>query len=177
MKHFRLLLTLFALTLGWTNVSAQTWTGSEVGEGKALLYNVGTGMYLTRGNGWNTQASIGSERAAMTVLLENYDGKYKIRTNVNGDGKGFEHLSGGTVYSDQSTGKNATWTFINVGTQDDPVYNIISADNHGGGEGAYLTAEGGESTIVGPGTDATADNAKWKIYLVANLLIKCLEQY
>ena len=174
MKHFRLLLTLFALTLGWTNVSAQTWTGSEVDEGKALLYNVGTGMYLTRGNGWNTQASIGSERAAMTVLLENYDGKYKIRTNVNGDGKGFEHLSGGTVYSDQSTGKNATWTFINVGTQDDPVYNIISADNHGGGEGAYLTAEGGESTIVGPGTDATADNAKWKIYLVANQQEKIL---
>ena len=174
MKHFRLLLTLFALTLGWTNVSAQTWTGSEVGEGKALLYNVGTGMYLTRGNGWNTQASIGSERAAMTVLLENYDGKYKIRTNVNGDGKGFEHLSGGTVYSDQSANKNSTWTFTNVGTQDDPVYNIISADNHGGGADYYLTAEGGESTIVGPGSDGTADNAKWKVYLIEDQQAKVL---
>lgn len=174
MKQFRVLLTLFALTLGWTNVSAQTWTGSEVGEGKALLYNVGTGMYLTRGNGWNTQASIGSERAAMTVLLENYDGKYKIRTNVNGDGKGFEHLSGGTVYSDQSANKNSTWTFTNVGTQDDPVYNIISADNHGGGADFYLTAEGGESTIVGPGSDGTADNAKWKVYLIEDQQAKVL---
>ena len=174
MKQFRLLLTLFALMLGWTNVSAQTWTGSEVGEGKALLYNVGTGMYLTRGNGWNTQASIGSERAAMTVLLENYDGKYKIRTNVNGDGKGFEHLNGGTVYSDQSVNKNSTWSFINVGTQDDPVYNIISADNHGGGADIYLTAEGGESTIVGPGTDATVDKAKWKIYLIEDQKAKVL---
>lgn len=174
MKQFRLLMTLFALMLGWTNVSAQTWTGSEVGEGKALLYNVGTGMYLTRGNGWNTQASIGSERAAMTVLLENYDGKYKIRTNVNGDGKGFEHLNGGTVYSDQSVNKNSTWSFINVGTQDDPVYNIISADNHGGGADIYLTAEGGESTIVGPGTDATVDKAKWKIYLIEDQKAKVL---
>ena len=26
MKQFRLLLTLFALILGWTNVGAQTWT-------------------------------------------------------------------------------------------------------------------------------------------------------
>lgn len=174
MKHFRLLLTLLTLTIGWTNASAQTWTGSEVGEGKALLYNVGTGMYLTRGNGWNTQASIGSERAAMTVLLENYDGKYKIRTNVNGDGKGFEHLSDGTVYSDQSTNKNSTWSFINVGTQNDPVYNIISADNHGGGADIYLTAEGGESTIVGPGTDASVDNAKWKIYLIEDQQAKVL---
>ena len=174
MKHFRLLLTLLTLIIGGVSVSAQTWTGSEVGEGKALLYNVGTGKYLTRGNGWNTQASIGTERAAMTVLLENYDGKYKIRTNVNGDGKGFEHLSGGTVYSDQSANKNSTWTFTNVGTNEAPVYNIISADNHGGGEGAFLTAEGGESTIVGPGTDGNSDNAKWKIYLIEDQKAKVL---
>ena len=87
MKHFRLLLTLFALMLGWTNVSAQTWTGSEVGEGKALLYNVGTGQFFTRGHNWDTQASI-SVNNPLAVELISFEGKYKIRTGINGQDYG-----------------------------------------------------------------------------------------
>ena len=161
MKRLRLFLAAIAVLSG-LGLNAQSWTGSEVGEGYALLYNVGTGQYLTRGNGWGTQASIGGEGAALTVDLKAFDGKYKIRTASNG--RGLECLSGGTVYTDQSISKNATWTFTEVDATNH-IYNIISADNHGGGSENYLTAEGGESTIVGPGADGTSANAKWKIYL------------
>jgi len=160
MKKLKLLFAACALLLT-AGVQAQSWTGSEVGEGYALLYNVGTGKYLTRGNGWNTQASIGGEGAAMTVCLEAHDGKYKIRTQQS---FGLECLSGGTVYTDQSRNKTSTWTFEEIDATNH-VYNIISADNHGDGSGKYLTAEGGESTIVGPGNDGTNNNAQWKIYL------------
>lgn len=166
MKHFRLLLTLFALMLGWTNVSAQTWTADEVGEGYYLLYNVGTSQYFTRGNGWGTQASI-SVSNPLAVELISFEGKYKIRTGINGQDYGLENLSNGTVFVDQSREKNSTWELEQVGTDNGPIYTIKSVDNHGGGSGAFLTAEGGSSTIVGPGTDGTIDNAKWKILSLA----------
>lgn len=143
---------------------AQTWTASEVGEGYAVLYNVGTGQFLTRGNGWNTQASIGGMTLAMPVELKAVGSNYIIRTAVNNDAYGLENLDGGTVYTDQSRNKQSTWTFTQVGTDNGPVYNIVSADNHGGGAGAYLTA-GVNGTIVTPGTDGTIAGAKWKIFL------------
>ena len=150
-------------------MNAQTWTASEVGEGYALLYNVGTGQYLTRGNGWSTQASIGGITHAMPVELKSVNGNYFIRTAVNNDNYGLEHLSG-TVYTDQSRDKQSAWTFTLVeGTESNPVYNIISAGgNHSGGDGTYLTAQGGESTIVGEGTDGMIANAQWKVFLYAN---------
>lgn len=143
-------------------VKAQTWTASEVGAGKAYLYNVGTGQYLTRGNGWGTQASINAQ-SGMLINLVAVNGNYFIQTYTD---YGMENLSGGTVYMDQSRGKQSTWTFTQVATDNGPVYNIVSADNHGGGSGAYLTAEGGSSTIVGPGTDGTVGNAKWKVFVI-----------
>ena len=160
MRKLKLLFAACALLVS-AGVQAQSWTGSEVGEGYALLYNVGTGQYFTRGNGWGTQASIGGEGAAMTVYLQAFDGKYKIRTQ---NSYGVECLSGSTVYTDQSRDKNSTWTFEEIDATNH-VYNIISADNHGDGFGKYLTAEGGSSTIVGPGNDGTIGNAKWKVYL------------
>ena len=157
------MLALLTLTLGWTNASAQTWTASEVGEGYALLYNIGTGQYFTRGNGYDTQASIGAEGAAMIVELKSVGDNYFIRTGVNNTAYGLEHLSG-SVYTDQSRNKQSTWTFTQVATENGPVYNIVSADNHNGGAGTYLTVQD-ESTIVGEGSDGTKDNAKWKVFL------------
>ena len=87
MKQFRLLLTLFALILGWMNVGAQTWTADEVGEGYYLLYNVGTGQFFTRGNNSDTQASI-SVNNPLAVELISFEGKYKIRTGINGQDYG-----------------------------------------------------------------------------------------
>ena len=163
-------------------VQAQSWTGSAVSDGLALLYNVGTGQYFSRGNGWNTQASISGIHGAIPVTLKLVsDGKYFICTNYskdqcnNGeDYNGLENLSGGTVYTDQSRNSLATWTFTEVDAENH-IYNIISADNHGGGAGAYLTAEGGESTIIFPGADGESDNAKWKIFSFAEQKAKTLE--
>ena len=173
MKHLRLLLALLTLLTGGVSVSAQTWTGSEVGEGKALLYNVGTGQYLTRGNGYGTQASIGLEGAAMTIELKAVGENYFIRTGVNNTDYGLEHLTG-SVYTDQSRSKQSTWTFTQIATDNGPVYNIISADNHSGGAGTYLSVQEG-TTIVGEGTDGTVDNAKWKVYLIEDQKAKVLE--
>ena len=166
MRKLKLLIAACALFVS-AGVQAQLWTGSEVGEGYALLYNVGTGQYFTRGNGWNTQASIGDIHSAIPVNLRASSGKYFICTGVGNDAYGLENLSGGTVYTDQSRNKQSTWTFAEIDANNH-IYNIISADNHGGGSGAYLTAEGGASTIVGPGADGTVDNAKWKIYLITD---------
>ena len=168
MKKIKLFLAAIAamVTMG---VNAQSWTASEVGAGNFMLYNVGTGQYLTRGNGWGTQASITTAATAgngFAVELIAVGDNFRIRTGIANDAYGLEHLSGGTVYTDQARGENSTWTFTQVGTDNGPVYNIVSADNHGGGAGAYLTAEGGSSTIVGPGTDGTAANAKWKLMAI-----------
>lgn len=171
MKTKSFILTLVALIAFAGNAWAQTWIGSEVSEGYALLYNVGTGKYLTRGNGWDTQASVGGEGSAMTVYLQLFDGKYKIRTL---NSKGLELLDNAeTVYTDQSINKNSTWTFSEVDATNH-IYNIISADNHKGGSGVYLTAEGGSSTIVGPGSNGTNDNAKWKVYIYTDQQTKLL---
>lgn len=170
MKHLRLFLVAIAAVFG-LSANAQNWQADEVGEGFAILYNVGTGQYLTRGNGWSTQASI-SEKNPIAVDLILLNGKYRIRTGVNNNANyGLENLAGGTVYTDQARSGNgmgpSTWDFVEVGNDNGPVYNIISAEDHGGGSGAYLTAEGGSSTIVGPGTDGTLANAKWKVLSLA----------
>ena len=142
------------------------WTASEVGEGNFMLYNVGTGQYLTKGNGWGTQASITTDKTAgngFAVELIAVGDNFKIRTGINDNAYGLENLSGGTVYTDQSRDKDSEWTFIPVATSNGPVYNIISAgSNHGGGAGAYLTA-GADGTIVTPGNDGTIVGAMWKL--------------
>jgi len=161
---------LFAMLciVGALGLSAQTWTSSEVGEGYALLYNVGTGKYFTKGNGWGTQASAFDKGAAMVVELIAEGDNYRIRTAIANNEYGLEHLSGGTCYTDQSRNKKSTWTFTEVDTQNGPVYNIVSAENHGGGAGAYLTVVDTSNGIVGPGNDGSNANARWKIYLYAD---------
>ena len=170
MMKRKLLLTMLFI-VGLLGMNAQTLTSSEVGKGYALLYNVGMNQYLTRGNGWGTQASIGGAGSAMTVVLEKVEENYKIRVL---NSYGLECLGDGTVYTDQSRNKTSTWTFKEVDATNH-IYNIISADNHGGGSGKFLTAEGGSSTKVVPGNDGTIDNAKWKIILHADRPAALLE--
>lgn len=174
MKHLRLFLVAIAAVFG-LNANAQSWTAEEVAAGDFVLYNVGTGQYFTKGNGWGTQASIttGSEgealRAALKLQIEALpDGNYKLRTDVNGSGYGVENMNGGTIYTDQSRGQNCAWSFVPVEGANGPVYNIISAgDEHEGGPGVYLTAlEGG--TIVGPGQVGSVARAQWKLLSYAN---------
>lgn len=156
------MLALLTLTLGWTNASAQTWTASEVEAGNFYLYNVGKGQFLTRGNGYGTQASTGA--SALTLTIEEYNGAYKLRTNVNGDGKGLERLADPVIYTDQSINKNSTWTFTTVAdASNGPVYTIVSAENHNGGAGSYMTASA-DNTIVGPADAVTDDYGRWQLF-------------
>ena len=144
------------------SVNAQTWTASEVGAGDFYLYNVGKGQFLTMGNDYGTRASV-SVNSALTLTVEEYSGAYKLRTNINGSGKGIEHLSSGTIYTDQSNGKNSTWTFTKVAdASNGPVYTIVSQDNHGGGAGSYMTANAG-NTIVDPASAVTDDYGRWQL--------------
>ncbi len=160
MKKIKLFFAAIAamVTMG---VQAQSWTASEVGAGDFYLYNVGKGQFLTRGNGWGTQASTGFN--ALTLTVEEYDGAYKLRTNVNGSGYGFERLGDPVIYADQSRDKNSTWTFTKVADANNgPVYTIVSKDNHSGGAGSYMTASA-DNTIVGPADAVTDDYGRWQL--------------
>ena len=150
------------LALFGTATYAQDRPADAIGEGYYLLYNVGKNGWFGKGNGWGTQASIVPESASLAVEAKLVNGKYFLRTGVNGNNYGLEHLDGGTVYTDQSRNKQSTWTFTKVGDDNGPVYNIISADNHGGGAGAILGANA-DGTIVGPVQDGSSDFAKWKV--------------
>lgn len=163
MRYLKTLLVAMLAFVG-TGAFAQSWTADEVGEGYFMLYNVGSGQYFTRGNGWGTQASItASNKATMLpVEMKLVNGKYFLRTAVNGNDYGVEHLAGGTVYTDQSRGKQSTWEFKQVGDNNGPIYNIVSADNHGGGAGFYLAANK-DNTIVGPSEDGSSNYAQWKL--------------
>ena len=150
------------LALFGTATYAQDRPADAIGEGYYLLYNVGKNGWFGKGNGWGTQASIVPESASLAVEAKLVNGKYFLRTGVNGNNFGLEHLGDGTVYTDQSRNKQSTWTITKVGDDNGPVYNIVSADNHGGGAGAILGANA-DGTIVGPVQDGSSDFAKWKV--------------
>lgn len=80
MKHLRLLLALFTLMIGGASASAQSWTGSEVGEGTYYLYNVGADKFLAYGEAWGTRAII--DDVGIPLTLESNNGAYRIKTNV-----------------------------------------------------------------------------------------------
>lgn len=162
------------------SVNAQSWTASEVGAGNYVIYNVGSGQFLTAGNAWGTQASIttGGVSGATQVELIANDGNWFIRTGVGGTNNGLENLAAaGDVYMDQSRGKQSTWTFTQVATDNGPVYNIISAANHGGGSGAYLTANSSNTVVSDNGTSASA-YAQWKLLEAAKVpLLSKIDEY
>ena len=168
MRYLKTLLVAVLASVGMVSY-AQTWAADEVGEGYYALYNVGAKQYFTRGNGWGTQASITTAERGTSLVFEVklVDGKYFLRSGVNGNDFGLEHLSGGTVYTDQSRNKKSTWEFVKVGDDNGPIYNIISADNHGGGAGFYLSANK-DNTIVGPGQDGTSNYAQWKLMNISD---------
>ena len=167
MKKIKLFLAAFAVLFGMSTY-AQSWTASEVGAGKFLMYNVGKGQFFTKGNGWGTQASTTASMAeALEVELVPSGDYYLIRTLVFSDPTwGLECLDGVVVYTDQSRGKESTWEFALVGTDNGPVYNLITRDNQGNNgntyPGLYLSAND-ENTIVGVAENGTNDFAQWKL--------------
>lgn len=130
MKQFRLLLTLFALTLGWTNVSAQTWMGNEVSEGTFYLYNVGAQKYLNNGDpnqGWGTNAYLQAGFGLDVTLAKISDGVYTIETGIKNNDT--DHYLASTTWCD---GGATYWTFRVVEGEAN-VYQIIY-------DGQYLMA-------------------------------------
>ncbi len=148
-------------------MNAQTWPADAIGEGYYALYNVGAEAYLQHGNAWGSQASY-SATNPMIVELKAVGNNYFIRTAYGDDAWGLETLAAaGDIYTDQSRGKQATWTFTQVATDNGPVYNIVSANNHGGGAGSYLTASSSATTVV-DGSDGTSAHAKWKLMKITD---------
>ena len=159
---------------------AQTWTASEVAAGNYVLYNVGKGQFLTAGNAWGTQASMtttGVSGATQVELIAN-GSNWFIRTGVGATNYGLENLAdAGAVYMDQSRGKQSTWTFTQVATDNGPVYTITSANNHGGGSGAILTANSGNTVVSDNGT-ASSSYAQWKLLSATTAaLLNLIEDY
>lgn len=168
MRYLKTLLVAVLASVGMVSY-AQTWTAEEIGEGTYFLYNVGKGMYFAKGNNWGSQASMAPvETNRMPVEAKLVGGAYFLRTGLNGTNNGLEWLDSYTMFVDQSRGKQSTWTFTKVGDDNGPVYNIVSAANHGGGSGAYLTASA-DNTVLGGGTDGSSDYAKWKVISVNSI--------
>ena len=130
MKHFRLLLTLLTLTIGWTNASAQTWTGNEVSEGTFYLYNVGAQKYLNNGDpnqGWGTNAYLQAGFGLDVTLAKISDGVYTIETGIKNNDT--DHYLASSTWCD---GGATNWTFRVVEGEAN-VYQIIY-------DGQYLMA-------------------------------------
>ena len=71
--------------------SAMRWKGADVTKLKEefLLYNVGTGKFMTAGGGWGVQGMLlYQDFGTMMGLVSNGNGTYVIKSNVeNGDNK------------------------------------------------------------------------------------------
>lgn len=118
----KLLLALLALfTLGGSNLYAQTWTGSVVGEGTYYLYNVGADKFVAYGSSWGTKAIV--DEVGIPMTLESSNGKYKIKTNVNSGNNKF-YLGAG-FYVDQDA---CDFTFTPVEGKTN-VYNLSYMEN------------------------------------------------
>lgn len=117
------------------------------------LKNVESGLYLTAGNAWGTQATLGAHGLDLVITqLEN--GKYTIDTNLaNGD----KHYLGDGFMDAALT----EWTISEV---EEGVYNITL-------DGTNYIGYDGETTVVAFNlTDATAAAAQWTLVTKEDLL-------
>lgn len=128
-------------------LNAQTWTASDLAEGKYVFQNVATGRYLGPSNSWGTQASL-LEASHFNTLHKISDGVYTIESQVS---------NGGNNY------------FLNGSFMDGPASNFTIQDN---GEGVFtISRDGstyygydGSSKVVATNlADPNSANAQWKI--------------
>ncbi len=126
----------------------------EIADGTYYLKNVETGMYLTAGNSWGTQASLGAHGLDVVLTaLEN--GKYTIASNVfNGE----NHYLGSNGYVDSDL---TEWAFTKV---EDGVYNITLDGVN------YIGYDGSTSVMALNLTDPTAKAAQWQLVTKEELL-------
>lgn len=160
--------------------SAMRWKGADVTtfNGEFLLYNVGTGKFMTAGGGWGVQGMLlYQDFGTMMDLVSNGNGTYVIKSNVeNGDFENAKYLginypgytstgdwgdhtnTFGPIMEAQSSGTEPVtysrkWTFERVeGISDSYVYNMketITASGKSNLE-LYMGASYGENPEKGP---------------------------
>lgn len=143
----KLLLALLALfTLGGSNLQAQTWSASELTDGKYVFLNVGSGRYLGPGNSWGTQASL-IECSHYNTLAKVSDGVYTIESQVN---------NGGTAYYFSGTYMDGAAVNVTIQDNGEGIFTMST-------DGSYYGYDGSTTVLANNLTDPTDANAQWKI--------------
>ena len=159
--------------------SAMRWRGADVTtlNEEFLLYNVGTGKFMTAGGGWGVQGMLlYQDFGTMMGLVSNGNGTYVIKSNVeNGDFENAKYLginypgytstgtwrdhtnTFGPIMEAQSSGTangsyDRAWTFERVGGLKDNVYNMKETltNTKQGNLELYMGASYGENPEIGP---------------------------
>lgn len=162
--------------------SAMRWNGADVTtlNEEFLLYNVGTGKFMTAGGGWGVQGMLlYQDFGTMMGLVSNGNGTYVIKSNVeNGDFENAKYLginypdytSTGTwrdhtntfapIMEAQSSGTangsyGRAWTFERVGGLEDNyfVYNMketLTNESQSSDLELYMGASYGVNPEIGP---------------------------
>ena len=160
--------------------SAMRWKGADVDTLKEefLLYNVGTGKFMTAGGGWGVQGMLlYQDFGTMMDLVSNGNGTYVIKSNIENDdyanakylginypdytslGKWGDSNTFGPIMEAQISGTlkkysyGRAWTFERVeGLKDNFVYNMketLTNTNQSDLE-LYMGASYGENPEIGP---------------------------
>lgn len=112
--------------------SAMRWKGADVTklDEEFLLYNVGTGKFMTAGGGWGVQGMLlYQDFGTMMGLVSNGNGTYVIKSNVeNGDFENAKYL--GINYPDYTS--TGTW-----GDHTNTFAPIMEAQSSGTANGSY----------------------------------------
>lgn len=169
--------TSYAQTSG--QPSAMRWKGADVTKlnEEFLLYNVGTGKFMTAGGGWGVQGMLlYQDFGTMMGLVSNGNGTYVIKSNIENDdyknakylGINYPGYTSAGIWGDSNTfgpimeaqidGKDygnygRAWTFERVGgLEDNFVYNMketLTNESQSDLE-LYMGASYGENPEIGP---------------------------
>ncbi len=123
LKQLSMTLPVLWAAISPVRATEPDYQGSEVSAGEFYLYNVGTGMFLTAGASWGTDACVDNDGLNLT-LAEAPDGAYTLTTGV-----GSQHLAldGGRL--NMANGINVNWTVTEVDAANN-IYTIkYSGDN------------------------------------------------
>ena len=149
MKKIKLLLAFCALLIGWSNASAQSWTGNAPADQKKFyLYNVGAQKFINNGDpkeDWGTNAYL-QAGFGMDITFELSNGAYNLNTNVSNGGN--SHYLATSTWCD---GAATPWTFTAVDGQAN-TYTISNGTS-------YLVANNDLNDIVFG--DLTGNNKSW----------------
>ena len=144
----RKLLFAAALVAGALGLEAQaqTWTASDLADGKYVFQNVGSGRFLGPGNSWGTQASLLAQ-SHYNTLAKVSDGVYTIESQVSNGGTN-HYFAGGFM--------DGAATNVTIADNGDGIFTMSNGTNYYGYDGSTMV-------LASNLTDPTNENAQWKI--------------